>query len=124
MTTQESTQPIWTEAPASWNSRYITPDGFTCQLTLRANSGKGLLEKSQSALAYLREQGCIPFYGYSKSNDTKPDNTDGDSTPDESDPAWCPIHKVYMTKREKNGKVWYSHKVDGKWCNNGKGKKE
>ncbi len=24
-----------TEAPASWNTRYMTPDGFVCQLTLR-----------------------------------------------------------------------------------------
>jgi hypothetical protein len=22
-----------TEAPASWNTKYVTPDGFVCQLT-------------------------------------------------------------------------------------------
>jgi hypothetical protein len=28
------------ESPASWNCGYITPDGFSCMLTLRAESGK------------------------------------------------------------------------------------
>jgi hypothetical protein len=34
------------EAPASWNTKYITPEGFECQITLRGDSGTELLEKA------------------------------------------------------------------------------
>ena len=43
---------LFTESPASWNVRYITEDGFPCQLTLRAESGRDLLEKAGVALTY------------------------------------------------------------------------
>ena len=34
-----------------------------------------------------------------------------------ADPGWCQIHQCAMTRRERDGKVWYSHKVaDGTWC--------
>lgn len=34
------------------------------------------------------------------------------------DPSWCPIHQVRMKRREKDGNVWYSHRLaDGTWCN-------
>ena len=39
-----------TEAPASWPTKYVTPDGFVCQLTLLGESGKDLLEKANAAL--------------------------------------------------------------------------
>jgi hypothetical protein len=108
----------FTESPASWNTRYITPDGFTCQLTLRSETGKELLEKANSALVYLREAGCIPFYGYSRENtnyesqrrDNMVENLSNDN------PTWCPIHEVEMKKWSKNGKVWYSHKTEEGWC--------
>ena len=33
------------------------------------------------------------------------------------DPAWCAIHQAKMTRKTKNGEVWYSHKTDaGAWC--------
>ena len=34
--------------------------------------------------------------------------------------SFCPVHKVEMRKYEKNGKSWYSHNLDGVWCNGGK----
>jgi len=30
------------EAPASWNTRYLDPNGFECQITLRGESGSEL----------------------------------------------------------------------------------
>jgi len=33
-----------------------------------------------------------------------------------TDPSWCPIHKVKMKRRAKNGGVWYSHKTKDGWC--------
>lgn len=42
----------FTEAPASWNTRYVTPEGYVCQITLRGDSGKDLLEKADIALNF------------------------------------------------------------------------
>jgi hypothetical protein len=108
----------FSESPASWNTRYITTDGFTCQLTLRAESGKELLEKANSALAYLREQGCIPFFGYSRGNGGQESESNHESHVETStnDNHLCPIHEVEMKKWEKDGKVWYSHKTENGWC--------
>lgn len=37
----------------------------------------------------------------------------------------CPIHGVPMTRREKDGAVWYSHQLpDGTWCRGGNGRKK
>ena len=118
MSDQTTTTTI-SESPASWNTRYVTQDGFTCQLTLRAESGKELLEKANSALAYLREQGCIPSYGYQKNGNQEKDSHNENSEKDNKkvDPTWCPIHEVEMKRFEKNNKTWFSHKVDDGWCN-------
>jgi hypothetical protein len=29
---------------------------------------------------------------------------------------WCNIHKVPMRENHKDGKTWFSHKVDGQFC--------
>ena len=102
---------LFTESPASWNTRYVTEDGFTCQLTLRAENGKDLLERANSALSYLRNQGCIPFFGYSRGNSHQVNNK-GKSNSE----YWCPIHNVEMKRWEKNGFSWLRHLIDGEWC--------
>ena len=108
------------EAAASWNTRYLTPDGFVCQLTLRGETGKDLLERANSALAYLRASGFIPVDSYRPSNSIlkPPSNGNGNGSGKEPDhsPDWCPIHNCQMKKYEKNGKSWYSHKTDSGWC--------
>jgi hypothetical protein len=48
------------EAPASWNTRFLTPDGFECQLTLRGETGQEVLERAQGAIAFLLKNGRIP----------------------------------------------------------------
>jgi hypothetical protein len=107
---------LFTESPASWNTRYITPDGFSCQLTLRSETGKDLLERANSALVFLIEQGCIPFYGYSRDNGNS-HNQDKETVDHTDNSAWCPIHEVEMRRYSKNGKSWFSHKTeDGTWC--------
>jgi hypothetical protein len=97
----ENSEIRFTESPASWNVRYVDPRGFVCQLTLRSDSGKELLEKVSNALSHLLEQGCQP-YQYSR---------DGQNT------KWCSTHNVSMRQYSKNGKTWYSHKLpSGEWC--------
>jgi hypothetical protein len=114
------------EAPASWNTRYVTPDGFVCQLTLRGETGKDLLEKANAALTWLRENGYLPseFNGYrsrnngnKSENNAQPSNGNGNGNGKQDHPEnICPIHQCEMKRWEKNGKIWYSHKTDDGWC--------
>ncbi|MFC1921793.1 hypothetical protein ACFLY4_00760 [Chloroflexota bacterium] len=108
------------EAPASWNTRYVSPEGFECQLTLRAESGSELLEKVNSAIAYLLNNDCVPYTynrgGYRAPTNVKSTNGNNADKDQSDDPAWCPIHQCQMKRWEKDSRVWYSHKVDDNWC--------
>jgi hypothetical protein len=110
MATDLKPETTFLEAPASWNTRYITPAGFICQITLRGENGKDLLERAGVALAFLAEHQYLPDTSFHK-------NGNGDS-------KLCPIHQCEMRRWEKEGRSWYSHKLeDGGWCR-GKQKKE
>jgi hypothetical protein len=100
---------LFTESPASWNTLYLTSDGYRCQLTLRGETGQEVLEKAQAALDYLAEQGCKP-QGYHKKPSHNRSNGNGSGS------QVCPIHQVEMRRREKDGRIWYSHQVGGQWC--------
>ena len=124
---EKKAEVLFTEAPASWNTKYLSPDGFVCQLTLRGETGSALLEKAKGALAHLIETGCTPYYygnGPKNTSKVKPapkpnGNGNGKHAQEEKsadNPAWCPIHQCEMKRREKDGHVWYSHKVNGEWC--------
>ncbi len=114
-----SSNGAFSEAPASWNTRYSTPDGFVCQLTLRGESGKDLLEKANAALNWLIDNGYQPSeyksnrYVNNNSSKATQEKTEVSNSTGEN---LCPIHHCEMQKWEKNGKIWYSHKVEGGWC--------
>ena len=94
----------YTEAPASWNTSYITPEGYVCRITLRGENGGDLLKKASIALAFLMQHGCKPEQKF-------PRNNRGGET------KQCPIHKCNMRRYEKDGKSWFSHKADdGSYC--------
>ncbi len=109
------------EAPASWNTKYVDPNGFECQITLRGETGSDLLEKAANAINYLLKNGCTPYVYYrngsqktaNKAEDGKKEEVRSDG---KDNPAWCPIHQCEMKRWDKNGSVWYSHKADGDWC--------
>ena len=120
---------LFNEAPASWNTRYVDPNGFECQITLRGETGSELLEKAASAIAYLLKNNCIPYVYRqaarpnteaksepAKSNGSSGTDTSHGTNSHYSEPGWCPIHQCEMKRWDKNGRVWYSHKVDGQWC--------
>ena len=106
----------FTEAPASWNVRYVTQGGFHAQLTLRANVGSNLLAKADVVLVYLMSQGCKPYsYGNTTASLRNSDaKNDGGQSSDKK--GWCPIHQTEMQHWNKNGRSWFSHKVEDGWC--------
>jgi hypothetical protein len=98
------TEGSFLEAPASWNTRYINPQGFVCQITLRGETGKDLLEKANVAISFLLEQGNHPC----ENNNNHHSNGDTQT---------CPIHNCQMRRYEKDGRSWFSHRLeDGSWC--------
>jgi len=91
------------EAPASWNVRYATTSGFVCMLTLCSETGLELLEKADAALSFLLEKGYSPC--------------DNNNHHNGKETKLCPIHNCEMKRREKDGKTWFSHRLeDGGWC--------
>ncbi len=117
MDAKDTTPNTGQEAPASWNIRYVTAEGFACQLTLRGASGGEVLTKAAAAVTYLVGRGAQPD-GYRPAVATPA----AAATPDPSDPSWCAIHNVQMKAHTKDGNTWYSHKApDGSWCRGGKG---
>jgi hypothetical protein len=103
---------LMSEAPASWNTRYITPDGFICQLTLRGDTGKDLLEKANAALNRLKDNQFLPC-----ENNGFHNKQSIPTTANHSNSNWCPIHQSEMKRWEKDGRIWFSHKFDDRWCN-------
>jgi len=62
MTDEQTSPPVvptFTEAPASWNVRYLI-EGFECQLTLRSMSSADLIPTTKVAIAWLKEHGAQP----------------------------------------------------------------
>ncbi len=100
-------------ASATWSVRYRDPTGFDCQLSLESSSGVEVLQKAQAALVKLSESGCTPLHNSHISSATE--------TQPKSEKVMCPIHNVPMREWKKDGRIWYSHKLeDGSWCKGGK----
>jgi len=83
------------EAPASWNTKYLRPDGFVCQLTLRAATGADLLPQTDKAIEWLKSHGCQPMNGY---------EVNGQSAGNGNAPT-CPTHGQPMKPSKYGG--WY-----------------
>lgn len=98
----------FSEAPASWNVRY-TMNGYVCQFTLRGDTGSELLPKAEAALAWLAEHGAIP---------EKLNGNGGAPAPaPKAEGSFCQIHNCEMKQHTKDGKSWWSHKLDdGSYC--------
>ena len=116
---------LFNEAPASWNTRYINPEGFECQLTIRGEKGAEVLEKASAALAHLLKSDCIPYAYHCKNHralqasvDDAKGNGNGNANDASAnhDASFCPIHQCEMRRWEKDGRIWYSHKVNGERC--------
>lgn len=72
---------------------HLTIAGRQVQLTLRDSDEGRLLQRLAAVLA----QYSVP-----------PPQGQGE--------GWCPIHQTAMRQTTKEGRSWFSHKVDGRWC--------
>lgn len=93
-------------------------DGFRCTWTLSDDDSKALATRALGLLQWLKDNGFNPVRQEPQAQadpaPAKPAPTLPDGTPD---PAWCPVHQVAMKRRERNGEVWYSHRLpDGTYC--------
>ena len=114
------------EAPASFNVRMQSPDGFDCMLTLRATSGAELLPKVGQVIEWAKANGYKPTVngygrnGHGNGHTTPKPEADGDALTDEKGKRYrvCEIHQARMyAKTGKDGQTWYSHQLaDGTWC--------
>jgi hypothetical protein len=99
---------VWTEAPSSATIR-CTIKGYDVLFTLRDDSGRDLLAKVGAAIDALEKMGATAEAGGHRSNGHKA-NGNGET-------KMCSIHNAPMSRFEKNGQAWYSHKVaNGVWC--------
>ena len=97
------------EAPVSWNVRYTSSQGYDCQLTLRGVDAAEVLTLADQLMGKMGEARVANGHGRSRGN--------GQSAAKSSGATWCAIHDCAMTRYERNGRSWYSHRIEGgKWC--------
>jgi hypothetical protein len=77
---------------------HLTIAGRQVQLTLRDTDEDRVLQRLQAVLEPYPVP--VPVQG-----PTQPQGQD-----------WCAIHQTRMKQTTKEGRSWYSHKVDGHWC--------
>ena len=110
-----------TQAGAEFNVFFKNNGGFKCHLKLHAPSGREVLEHAAGALAYLAANNFVPEH----STATTPTEPTREDLPQDgtASASFCTIHNVEMKRREKDGQVWYSHKIAGTendWCRGAK----
>lgn len=141
MSAIENTQ-AFAEAPASFNVKLVSPDGYDCMMTLRGASGAELLPKVEQVLEWAKSHGYRPTAngrsdpargssngqpaqgGGNGHAEAQAKGDDPDVLTDDRGKSYkvCEVHQARMyAKTGKGGQVWYSHQTaSGEWC---KGKK-
>lgn len=114
-------QPGYSEALATWTTRYLDPSGFECMLSIQAETGIQVIKKAEGAIAHLTELKCLPLHprnhnGHGQDTEPKSDTTTEVKNDGNSGKVFCPIHHIEMTRWTKNGRSWYAHRWDDGWC--------
>ena len=111
----------YSEALATWGTRYVDPSGFECLLSIQAETGAQVIKKAEAAIAYLTELKCLPLHpgnnnGNWQEKASKPDAIVEVKQDDNTGKTICPIHNIEMTRWSKNGRTWYAHRWQDGWC--------
>lgn len=109
---------IYTEALAHWSTRYQDPSGFSCQITIEAESGVEVLKKAAGTIAHLIELKCEPLRFGNGSNANHNSEPPLQQLSAATNPI-CPVHGIEMRKWTKGNRTWYSHRWEGGWCKGG-----
>lgn len=96
---QEAT---FTEAPASFNVKAISPQGYDIMLTLRDSDTANLMARVDGALSWLAEQGFNPTPQRYSTNA----NASGQQGGNGGEVPLCPTHNKKMLA-SKHGKGFY-----------------
>jgi hypothetical protein len=95
-----STYPL-PEAPVSITLK-ASFDGQEVLVTLRGHDFASVQAQVEQASAWLKAHAPTP----------SPLGPQGQGQGKD----WCSIHNVPMKQTTKDGRSWYSHRVDGRWC--------
>ena len=102
---------------AEFNVFFKNDAGFKGHLKLHGVSGRDVLETAAGALAYLAANSFTPEQSTAvAATQVTREDLPQDGT---ASKTWCTIHECEMSKHEKHGDVWYSHKIAGTendWC--------
>jgi len=117
------------EAPYQVSFLGLTSGGWDCIFVIRSMTEDGLTTSMGSLIARLEGYGVQPISSgkHINSNGNQPQHSAQPEQPEpppnfadapQVDPGYCPIHQVSMRKWEKDGRSWYSHKIEGtdNWC--------
>ena len=120
MTEEPEVRMILPEAPASVNFKARTSKGYDMMFTLRDVDEIALLNRLAEFFGVIEEKFHITPTGRAALATTQPaaENVSHDPLPEfpNADPGYCQIHNTAMTRHEKDGQHWYSHKVGDDWC--------
>lgn len=100
MTTDTPSQ-TYNEAPVSWNVKYITADGYDCQLTLRDTNADTLLKRTVSCLDWLRENGAQPTRTNAPSHAQSPAPVSGHTSIPDGEPLMQPAVPITASQAEE-----------------------
>ena len=108
----------YSEALATWTTRYVDSSGFGCVLSIQAETGAEVLKKAEGAIAYLGEAKCLPFHlGNHNGNGQEKASTSEAivevKQEGSTETRICPIHNLPMKLWTKS---WFAHRWDSGWC--------
>ena len=111
----------YSEALATWMTRYLDPSGFECMLSIQAETGTQVIKKAEGAIVHLSEMKCLPLHPGNHNGNGQEKASTSETTvevkqDDNSGKTICPIHHVEMTRWSKNGRTWYAHRWENGWC--------
>lgn len=99
------------EAPASANVRVKTKSGRQWQITMRTSSMKKLVEQIEAMDDLFNSKGWdVPNWQKEEVEPVK-------EVIDTASPAFCHIHQTMMKERTGKYGKFYSHNINGSWCN-------
>jgi len=99
--------------PNSWSWRMVDPRGVTVLINLKTDTANEAVKRYEGLVTILIDRGWEPASeGYTRPLPSNGNGNGPEDKPQEDEEHICEIHHVPMTKWEKEGRKWWSHKTD------------